>query len=69
MARTQSRVNAQRVNITLPAEVHRLLKEVAQERYGGNLSRFLADAGVFYAGAIRATQEPTNVVSGTFKGE
>ena len=47
MARTQSRVNAQRVNITLPAEVHRLLKEVAQERYGGNLSRFLADAGVF----------------------
>lgn len=57
VAGVRSRVNAQRVNITLPEEVHRLLKAVAQEHYGGNFSRFLGDAGMFYAGVLRGGQE------------
>jgi hypothetical protein len=43
---------AKRVNISLPEEVHRLLQQLAGEYYGGNLSRYLADAGMFYAGIL-----------------
>ncbi len=43
---------AKRVNISLPEEVHSLLQQLAGEYYGGNLSRFLGDAGVFYAGVL-----------------
>lgn len=69
MARPKSRVNAQRVNITLPEQVHQLLREVAEEHYGGNLSRFLSDAGMFYAGVLRGRREPSNDVPGAFKQE
>lgn len=48
---------AKRVNITLPEEVHSLLQKAAQDHYGGNLSRFLADAGMFYAGVLRGIGE------------
>lgn len=44
--------SAKRINISLPEEVHQLLQQLAAKHYGGNLSRFLGDAGVFYAGVL-----------------
>jgi hypothetical protein len=40
----------------LPEEVHALLRGIADECYGGNFSRFLGDAGMFYAGVLRGQQ-------------
>lgn len=55
MART-----SKRVNITIPEEVHKLLSAAAEQHYGGNLSRFLADAGVYYAGVIKGRVEASS---------
>jgi hypothetical protein len=52
---------AKRVNISLPEEVHKLLQELAEKHYGGNLSRFLTDAGVYFAGRLEALGKSTRV--------
>ncbi len=58
-------MGAKRVNITLPAELHKLLKETADEVYSGNLSRYLTDAGLYYAGVLKGQrneqQDPSDL--------
>jgi hypothetical protein len=43
---------SKRVNISLPEKLHALLQQLATDHYGGNLSRYLADAGLFYGGNL-----------------
>lgn len=42
-----------RVNVSIPAEVHEQIKDAAEEYYGGNVSRYLSDAGLYYAAVLR----------------
>jgi len=53
----ERRGSSQRVNLTLPQEMHQVLRGIADEHYGGNLSRFLGDAGMYYAGVLRGRRE------------
>jgi hypothetical protein len=41
-----------RVNISIPEEAHSLLESYADKYYEGNFSRFLIDAGMFFAGVL-----------------
>lgn len=41
-----------RVNISIPAEAKKLLQDYADQYYEGNFSRFLIDAGLFFAGVL-----------------
>lgn len=50
-------MGAKRLNITVPQEVFELRRRAADEKYEGNLSRFLADAGLYYAGVLAGQQE------------
>lgn len=45
-------MGAKRLNVTIPQEVFELIRKAADERYDGNLSRYLADAGLYYAGVL-----------------
>jgi hypothetical protein len=46
-----------RVNVTIPGELHEMLREAAETHYGGNLSRYLTDAGLYYAGVLAGRKE------------
>lgn len=48
---------SKRLNITIEEGMYKLIEEAAQELYGGNVSRYLADAGLFYAGILRGQKE------------
>ncbi len=46
-----------RVNISIPEALHDLLKEPADKYYEGNFSRFLTDAGLYYAGILEKKEQ------------
>ncbi len=50
-------MGAKRLNVTVPQEVFELIRKTADERYEGNLSRYLADAGLYYAGVLAGRLE------------
>ncbi|MDI6872089.1 MAG: hypothetical protein QME79_12250 [Bacillota bacterium] len=52
---------SKRLNITIPVEVYELARQAADKHYGGNLSRYLADAGLYYAGVLAGRQESVDV--------
>ncbi len=43
---------AKRVNITISEAAHEHLRSLVDTLYGGNFSRFVSDAAIFYAGSI-----------------
>lgn len=43
---------SKRLNITIPVEGYALVEEAAKRYYGGNVSRYLTDAGLYYAGVL-----------------
>ncbi len=49
-------VSTKRVNITIPDQVHELAKQKAQELYGGNVSRLMTDALLFYIGVLEGKE-------------
>lgn len=48
---------SKRLNVTIEEGMYALIEEAAKELYGGNISRYLADAGLFYAGVLREKKE------------
>ncbi len=48
---------SKRLNITIEDGMYDLIEEAAKELYGGNVSRYLADAGLFYAGILRGRKK------------
>ena len=38
--------------------MYQLIEDAARELYGGNVSRYLADAGLYYAGVLRGQKKP-----------
>ncbi len=52
-----------RLNVTIEETTHELIKAAADELYSGNVSRYLADAGPFYAGVLRGRKPSTQIES------
>jgi hypothetical protein len=46
-----------RVNISIPEALHEILKDLSDKYYEGNFSRFLTDAGLYYAGVLDKREE------------
>ncbi|NMA61496.1 MAG: hypothetical protein GX956_06430, partial [Firmicutes bacterium] len=49
---------SKRLNITIEEGMYQLIEDAARELYGGNVSRYLADAGLYYAGVLRGQKKP-----------
>lgn len=48
---------SKRLNIAIEEGMYGIIEEAAEELYGGNVSRYLADAGLYYAGILRGQKD------------
>jgi hypothetical protein len=48
---------SKRLNVTIEEGMYQIIEQAAKELYGGNVSRYLADAGLFYAGILQGKKE------------
>ena len=46
-----------RLNITIEESAYKLIKEAADELYSGNISRYLTESGLYYAGVLCGQKE------------
>lgn len=53
-----------RVNISIPEALHEILKDLGEKYYDGNFSRFLTDAGLYYAGVLEKKVEEEEAAEG-----